>query len=165
MGTTGKGMKLGVNGFGRIGKLTAWHHINRKYFSELVINIGRHAGASCNAKPVIADIDEKQGCMTVDGIPVRFLRTARNPVEIDWRSHDVRIVVDTTGQFLDPAQSGDHPQGSIRGHLDAGAEKVIASAPFKFKDKSRELIGGMPDDAVTTVMGVNDTCSNRCSTF
>ncbi len=172
-------MKLGINGFGRIGKLTAWHHINRKYFGELVINIGRQAGASiediahyierdsnygllsgylygCNAKPVVGDLDEKQGRMTVDGIPIRFLRTARNPALIDWRKQDVRLVVDTTGQFLDPMQPGDLPKGSIRGHLDAGAEKVIASAPFKFKDKSKELAGGMPDDAVTTVMGVND---------
>ncbi|MDM8555016.1 glyceraldehyde 3-phosphate dehydrogenase NAD-binding domain-containing protein [Desulfococcaceae bacterium HSG7] len=179
MGTTSNTMKLGINGFGRIGKLTVWHHINRKYFGELVINIGRQAGVSiediahyierdsnygllsgylygCNAKPVIGDLDEKQGCMTVDGMPVRFLRTARNPAEIGWRNQDVPIVVDTTGQFLDPAQPGDLPKGSIRGHLNAGAEKVIASAPFKFKDKSKELADGMPDDAVTTVMGVND---------
>jgi len=179
MGTTGNRMKLGINGFGRIGKLTAWHHINRKYFNELVINIGRQAGNSiediahylerdsnygllsgylygCNAKPVIGDLNEKEGHMTVDGLPIRFLRTARNPAEIDWHKQDVRIVVDTTGQFLDPTLPGDLTKGSIRGHLDAGAEKVIASAPFKFKDKSRELAGGMPDDAVTTVMGVND---------
>ncbi len=179
MGTTDNAMKLGINGFGRIGKLTVWHHINRKYFGELVINIGRQAGTSiediahylerdsnygllsgylygCNAKPVIRDLDEKQGCMTADGIPIRFLRTARNPAEIDWRSQNVQIVVDTTGQFLDPAQPGNLPKGSIRGHLDAGAEKVIASAPFKFKDKSKELAGSIPDDAVTTVMGINE---------
>ncbi|MBW2662666.1 MAG: hypothetical protein JRD93_11920, partial [Deltaproteobacteria bacterium] len=33
-------MKLGVNGFGRIGKLTVWHHVARKYFDEIIINIG-----------------------------------------------------------------------------------------------------------------------------
>ncbi len=179
METTGNTMKLGINGFGRIGKLTAWHHINRKYFGELVINIGRQAGASlediahylerdstygllsgylygCNAKPVISDLDETEGRMTVDGLPVRFLRTARNPSQIDWRGQNARLVVDTTGQFLDPTLPGDFAKGSIRGHLDAGAEKVIASAPFKIKDKAKEAGGGMPDDAITTVMGVND---------
>jgi glyceraldehyde 3-phosphate dehydrogenase len=60
-------------------------------------------------------------------------------------------VVDTTGQFLDPTLPPDQPKGSIRGHLDAGAEKVIASAPFKIKEKSTP----MPADVVTTVMGVN----------
>ncbi len=179
MKTTDTTMKLGINGFGRIGKLTAWHHINRKYFGELVINIGRQAGSSlediahylerdstygllsgylygCNAKPVISDLDETEGRMTVDGLPIRFLRSARNPAQIDWRGQNVRLVVDTTGQFLDPTLPGDCAKGSIRGHLDAGAEKVIASAPFKIKDKAKDLGGAMPDDAVTTVMGVND---------
>jgi glyceraldehyde 3-phosphate dehydrogenase len=35
---------LGINGFGRIGKLTLWNHIGRKFFSEIVVNIGRKAG-------------------------------------------------------------------------------------------------------------------------
>ncbi len=39
-----KGLKLGVNGLGRIGKLTVWHHVGRKYFDEIVVNIGREAG-------------------------------------------------------------------------------------------------------------------------
>ena len=40
------GLKLGVNGFGRIGKLTVWHHVARKSFGEIVVNIGRQAGGS-----------------------------------------------------------------------------------------------------------------------
>ncbi len=39
-----KAVKLGINGFGRIGKLTVWHHVGRRYFDELVVNIGRQAG-------------------------------------------------------------------------------------------------------------------------
>jgi len=65
---------------------------------------------------------------------------------------DARMVVDTTGQFLDPTKSSDYEKGSIRGHLAAGAEKVVASAPFKIADKGAP----MPEDAVTTVMGIND---------
>ena len=79
-------MNIGINGFGRIGKLTAWHHVGRKYFSDIVINIGREAGTcladvahymerdstygalhtflhGCQAKPVITDIDENAGTM------------------------------------------------------------------------------------------------------
>ena len=44
--TASSGLKLGVNGFGRIGKLTVWHHVARKYFDEIVVNIGRQAGVS-----------------------------------------------------------------------------------------------------------------------
>ncbi|MCP3952798.1 MAG: glyceraldehyde-3-phosphate dehydrogenase, partial [Desulfobacterales bacterium] len=75
-------MKLGINGFGRIGKLTLWHHVSLKYFDEIVINIGREAGTCLediahyaerdssygllhgylyghNAEPRIKDLDEK----------------------------------------------------------------------------------------------------------
>ncbi len=61
-------------------------------------------------------------------------------------------MVDTTGRFLDPTRPADSPGGSLLGHLEAGAEKVIVSAPFKIKDKTRP----MPENAVTTVMGIND---------
>jgi len=61
------------------------------------------------------------------------------------------VVVESTGKFLDPTQPPDAPGGSIRGHLAAGAQKVIASAPFKLKDAP------WPKDAITTVMGINDS--------
>jgi glyceraldehyde 3-phosphate dehydrogenase len=101
---------------------------------------------------VISDLDEQSGSMRIDGIPVRFLRTHRNPAEIGWGDQGVGLVVDTTGQFLDPTHEPNHTGGSLRGHLAAGAEKVIVSAPFKFKDKGTLI----PEDAVTTVMGINE---------
>ena len=170
-----KGLKLGINGFGRIGKLAVWNHVARKYFNEIVVNIGREVGTSLediahyverdstygllhgfiygqNAASLISDIDEKSSSMTIDGMKVRFLRSFRNPVEINWREHGVKLVVDTTGQFIDPTFPADHPKGSLRGHLESGAEKIIISTPFKIKDKRNP----MPDDVITTVMGVND---------
>jgi len=89
--------------------------------------------------------------MRIDGTTVRFLRKERNPGALPWREHDVRLVVDTTGQFLDPTISADTAKGALRGHLAAGADKVIASAPFKIKAKATP----MPEDAITTVMGIN----------
>ena len=170
--------KLGINGMGRIGKLTLWHHVARRYFDELVVNLGRQTGTGfddlahyierdstygwlrCylhghNAEPAIREVNAGDGTMRINGVRVRFLQTDRNPADIGWRDFEVRLVVDTTGQFLDPTLPGDHPKGSLRGHLDAGAEKVIASAPFKLKDKKSDLSGAMPEDAITTVMGIN----------
>jgi len=166
---------LGINGFGRIGKLTVWHHIARKYFKKIVVNIGRNAGRSLEdiahylerdstygalsgylygfkAPDNIIEIDSSQDLIIADGVKIQFLKTDRNPADIEWRDHNVQIVVDTTGQFLDPTIDSDAPGGSIRGHIEAGASKVIASAPFKIKDKSKS----MPKDCVTTVMGIND---------
>ena len=168
------GMKLGVNGFGRIGKLTVWHHVARKFFDEIVVNIGRQSGTSLadiahyverdstygwlhgflyghRGQPVISDLNETDGSMLIDGTKVRFLRNQRDPVDIDWDLYDVRLVVDTTGQFLDPSRGMNNPRGTLRGHLAAGADKVIVSAPFKTQNQSTPP----PDDAVTTVMGIN----------
>ncbi len=168
-------MKLGLNGLGRIGKLSLRNHAAKKYFSEVVVNLGRNVGSGLEdiaaaiekdstygrlstyingykGGRVIENLDEAAGTMTINGLPVKFLRTARNPKDIDWQGNQVRLVVDTTGQFKDPTADADEGRGSVRGHLQAGAEKVIVSAPFKIKAKGLE----MPDDAITTVMGIND---------
>jgi glyceraldehyde 3-phosphate dehydrogenase len=171
-----EGKKLGVNGFGRIGKLTLWHHVGRKYFDEIIVNIGRQPGTSFadiahyverdstygwlhgylhghRAQPVISAVDETSGLMVIDGVKVGFLRTHRNPAEIGWRDHGISLVVDTTGQFLDPTLDAEKPGGSLRGHFECGAKKVVVSAPFKLKDKGAVT----PEDAVTTVMGINES--------
>ncbi len=168
-------MKLGINGLGRIGKLSLWHHVGRKHFSEIVVNLGRQVGRGLadiaaaierdssygrlsnylhgyRGGRVIEELNEDAGTMTVNGVPVKILRESRNPAEIAWKGNGVRLVVDTTGVFNDPTADADAPRGALRGHLAAGAEKVVLSAPFKIKAKGME----MPADAVTTVMGINE---------
>lgn len=173
--TTPRPMKLGINGLGRIGKLTLWHHIARRSFSEVVVNTGREIGRGLEdiasiierdstygrlgtylrghlTGRVVENLNEQAGTMTVDGIPLKILRKNRNPREIEWAQEGVRLVVDTTGVFTDPTTPADAPKGGLRGHLEAGASKVILSAPFKIRDKALS----MPEDAVTTVMGINE---------
>ncbi|MBU0676356.1 MAG: glyceraldehyde-3-phosphate dehydrogenase [Proteobacteria bacterium] len=168
-------MILGINGMGRIGKLSLWHHVGRKHFSSIVVNLGREIGTGLQdvaasmerdstygwlgnylhgyrAQRVIENLNEAEGTMTVNGVPVKILREARNPKDIAWKENGVRLVVDTTGVFNDPTAEPDAPRGAFRGHLQAGAEKAILSAPFKIKAKGL----AMPEDAVTTVMGINE---------
>jgi len=166
---------LGINGLGRIGKLTLWHHIGRKFFSEIIINIGRNAGTRLEdialyvekdstygqlhrylhgykAKRLIENLDEEKGTMLIDSIPVRILRESRNPRNIPWEELGVKIVVEATGKFTNPATSPDAKEGSLWGHLEAGAKKVILSAPFKIKEKDLSL----PEGIITIVMGINE---------
>jgi len=166
---------LGINGLGRIAKLSVWQHVGRKSFSEIVVNIGRDVGSSLDdvarfiekdstygtlhnylygykASRVIENLDEKSGAMTIDGTRVTILREVRNPKDIPWKSFGADVVIESTGQFTDPTLPPDAPGGALRGHLAAGARKVVVSAPFKIKDKT----ASMPEDAVTTVLGVNE---------
>jgi glyceraldehyde 3-phosphate dehydrogenase len=168
-------MKLGINGLGRIGKLSLWHHVARKHFSGVVVNIGREVGRNLTdlaamlekdstygrlgsylyghkCPQVIEEVDDERGTMVVNGIPVTILRSARNPRDIPWQKNGVKLVVDTTGVFTDPTTDPDAEKGALRGHMQAGADKVILSAPFKIKSKGLD----MPADAITTVMGIND---------
>lgn len=158
---------------GRIGKLSLWNHVAKKYFSEIVVNVGREVGQGLSdllqtiekdstfghlgvwlhgyrGDRVIENMDESSGTATIDGIPVRFLRTHRNPREIHWQQNGVKLVVDCTGAFMDPTTNA--ANGSLRGHLEAGAEKVVLSAPFKIKNKGQPI----PEDALTVVLGIND---------
>ncbi|MGE5383959.1 MAG: glyceraldehyde 3-phosphate dehydrogenase NAD-binding domain-containing protein [Omnitrophica WOR_2 bacterium] len=166
---------LGINGAGRIGKLTIWNHILNKHFGGLVVNAGRGVGKDLEAlihnithdstygslthflyghsgkKCEIKILDSQQNLVEIDGMPVKFLLSNRNPREINWSGEQVRLVVDCTGAFLDPTVPADSAKGSLRGHLEAGADKVIASAPFKIKDSTLK----MPADSSMMVFGIN----------
>lgn len=166
---------LGINGAGRIGKLTIWNHLLNKQFGGLVVNVGRgvgkdlqallhnittdstygslshflygHSGKKCEVKI----LDSAENLTEINGMPVKFLLNNRNPKDINWAANEVRLVVDCTGAFLDPTIPADNPKGSLRGHLEAGADKVVASAPFKIKDSTQK----MPVDSTIMVHGIN----------
>lgn len=166
---------LGINGIGRIGKLTLWNHLNLQHFDGVVINAGRQLGKSnddllhylttdstyrsldrflygyTGKTSNIKILDDSECLFEINGMTVKVLKKERNPKNVDWAKEGVRLVVDCTGQFLDPTVPADHPKGSVRGHIEAGAEKVIVSAPFKIKDSSRK----QPNDSAMFVYGVN----------
>ncbi|MEG1556669.1 MAG: glyceraldehyde 3-phosphate dehydrogenase NAD-binding domain-containing protein [Bacteroidales bacterium] len=168
---------LGINGSGRIGKLTLWHHLISKKFDGIVLNVGREVGKNLDdliqsittdstygslnhflygrtgktCKIEITDIENQ--VIEIDGFPVKVLNKERNPKDINWKKEGVRVVVDCTGKFLDPSVDANDPKGSIMGHLTAGAQKVIASAPFKIKKTDFLDVDNCP----TLIYGINHT--------
>jgi len=171
---------LGINSLGRIGKLTLWHHVGRKYFKEIIVNLGRESGTGLQSiaqmiekdatygllhrflygiksERLIEIKDEKKGKLVIDGIPVTILREARNPVDIPWRDYNVDLVVDCTGKFKDPTIQPDDSKGSIRGHLVKGAKAVINSSAFKIKNKALST----PADCVTLIYGINHSAFDQ----
>lgn len=166
---------LGINGAGRIGKLSLWHHLNTGYFDCFVVNTGRkvgreledtidyltkdstygsldrflygYSGKTCSIE--LIDRDEK--LFSINGVPIKILSASRNPRDINWAREGVQLVIECTGSYVDPAVPADHSKGSVRGHLEAGAEKVIVSAPFKIADGTKKL----PADSCMFVYGIN----------
>lgn len=163
---------LGINGFGRIGKLSLWYHLGGEDFDTIVVNLGREVGTSLNALLEYATkdstygplhrylrgregraesevVDESRGVVRLHGKEVRFLREKRDPREIPWREQEVSLVVDATGKFADPTTPPDDPKGALRGHLESGARTVVLSAPFKGVSE------GLPGDAAILINGIN----------
>ncbi len=166
---------LGINGLGRIGKLTLWNQLVHRHFEGVVINVGREVGTSLHHMIQVMEtdstygsldrflhgysgkgagfevLDEEKGLLAYDGFLIQLLRSERNPANIPWKDYGVRIVVDCTGRFTDPTAGAAREGGSLRGHLEAGADMVVLSAPFKIKDKTRK----MPEDSAMMVYGIN----------
>ena len=166
---------LGINGLGRIGKLSLWEQVRLRHFDGFVVNIGREVGTGLEAvlHTIERDstygtlkrflygysenafdikiLDQEKGLIEINGMPVTILRSARNPQDISWREHGVRLVVDCTGAHKDPTLPSGGGKPSVRGHLAAGAEKVIMSAPTKIPDKAAK----MPGDFGMFIYGIN----------
>lgn len=166
---------LGINGLGRMGKLTLWEQIRIRYFDGFVINIGREVGTDIEAVAhtierdstygsirhflfgyskknlKLSIVDKENGLFEIDGISIKILMESRNPEKINWGKYGVRLVIDCTGAFKDPTVNSDKSKGCIRGHLASGAEKVIISAPYKIKDPIAQL----PNDSAMFIYGIN----------
>lgn len=167
--------KLGINGLGRIGKLSLWNGLNAGHFDSFVINSGRAVGRKLedaidyltedstygsldrflygySGKKCKIEISNREaGIFAINDIPVKILTEARNPRDINWAREGVQLVLECSGAYVDPAAPADQGRGSVRGHLEAGAEKVIVSAPFKVGDSALK----MPEDCGMFVYGIN----------
>ncbi len=166
---------LGINSLGRIGKLSVWYHLLKRSFDGVVINVGREVGKTLDdlihnlcidstygslshflyghsGKNIkIEIIDKTNKIFSIEGFLIKVLSKERNPENINWKKEAVKIVVDCTGKFLDPSISPHEEKSCVLGHLSAGAEKVIVSAPFKIKHNPSADLTNYP----TLIYGIN----------
>jgi glyceraldehyde 3-phosphate dehydrogenase len=135
--------KIGINGFGRIGRLTL-RAIKQLYPEKLeVAAVNDLTDAGNNAHLFKYDstygiysgeVKATADSMMIDGKPIKVL-AERDPGKIPWADYGVSLVIESTGLFTDAPKAAAHLQG--------GAKKVIISAPAKGED-------------VTIVLGVNE---------
>lgn len=135
--------KVGINGFGRIGR-QVFRTITERHGQTLeVVAINDLGSASTNAHLFKFDstygryngtVEAEDNALLIDGRKITSF-SERDPGQINWGDAGVDIVVESTGIFTDATKAA--------GHMNGGAKKVIISAPAKNED-------------ITVVLGVND---------
>ena len=135
--------KIGINGFGRIGRLTLRTILSRQADKLEVVALNDLTDSKTNAHLLRYDstygeytgtVSATEDSIVVDNRSVKVL-AERDPAKIPWRDYGVEIVIESTGLFTDATKAA--------AHLEGGAKKVIISAPAKNED-------------ITVVLGVNE---------
>ncbi len=136
-------MRIGINGFGRIGRNFAKALLERHPGVEIVAVNDLTSAAECahlfkydsNYGTFAGDVGVDGDTIVIGGKPIKVL-AERDPGKLPWKDLGVDVVVESTGFFTDAAKAKAHIEGG-------GAKKVIISAPAKGED-------------ITLVLGVND---------
>src|SRR5687768_12289763 len=136
-------VKVGINGFGRIGR-QALKNILRVHGDSLdVVAINDLLDTKTNAHLFKYDsnygthqgtVEARDNSIVIDGEEIA-ISAERDPANIPWKKYGVQVVVESTGFFTDAKKAA--------AHIDAGAKKVIISAPARNED-------------ITVVLGVNE---------
>ena len=139
--------RVAINGFGRIGRLTLRTMLERHKKDLTIVAINDMADLPTNAHLFRYDstygifpgkVEIGEGILRIDGLNISAMNQ-KDPSRLPWRQLHIDIVIESTGVFTDAAQ--------VRAHLEAGAKKVIITAPAK-------------DEDITVVLGVNDSAYN-----
>lgn len=157
-------VKVGINGFGRIGRIT-FRAITEKYGDQIdVVAINDLSDPKTNAHLLKHDsnygnysrnIEVTEHGFLVDGEAVKVFKE-RNPADLRWGDVGVDVVVESTGFFTDATKA--------RAHVDSGgAKKVIISAPAKNEDATfvMGVNNELYDPAKHTVVS-NASCTTNC---
>ena len=134
-------MKIGINGFGRIGRLAFRAAIKRSDIEVVGINdlvepdyLAYMLKYDSTHGKFDGTVDVKDGNLIVNGKTIR-ITAEKDPANLKWNEVGAEVIIESTGFFL--------TQELAQKHIEAGAKKVVMSAPAK-------------DDTPTFVMGVND---------
>ena len=134
--------RIGINGFGRIGRNFLRAACADSALEIVAVNditdartLGHLLKYDSVHGAFKGSVEVKDGALAVNGKPIRVFAT-KDPGALPWKDLGVQVVVESTGRFTDRAGASKH--------LEAGAKKVVISAPAKEED-------------ITIVLGVNET--------
>ncbi|MBM3741069.1 MAG: type I glyceraldehyde-3-phosphate dehydrogenase [Acidobacteria bacterium] len=154
-------IKVGINGFGRIGRNVLRAGLNRPGIEFVATNdltdtktLAHLLKYDSILGPLEADIQHDVDSITVNGMDIKVF-AIREPSEIDWSSLGAQIVVESTGHFTDATKAAAHLRGSVK--------KVIISAPATHEHLTMVLgvNDGMYDPAKHHIIS-NASCTTNC---
>lgn len=155
--------RVGINGFGRIGRNAFKIAFDRDDLEIVAINdltdtktlahLLKHDSSYGTYKYDVGFDDQN---IIVKNQPIRVL-AEKDPAALPWRDNNVEVVIESTGLFVNPAKA--------RAHIDAGAKKVIISAPAK-GDGATTVVLGVNEDKLETAGEIisNASCTTNCIT-
>lgn len=155
-------MRVAINGFGRIGRVTMRAMLGRSDMEVVAINdltdnaTLAHLFKYDSVHGVYpGDVKHDEGHLIIGGKKVKALAEP-NPSDLPWRSLDVDVVIESTGRF--------RTRDLASGHLKAGAKRVILSAPAKGGDV-KTVVLGINDDILTGDEDItsNASCTTNCA--
>src|SRR4030043_1397392 len=133
--------RVGINGFGRIGRNVLRAGLNRKDLEFVAVNDLTDAKTLAHLLKYDsvhgkfgASIEGKKDAILIDGKEIKVF-ALKDPGQLPWKALGVDVVLESTGRFTDP-------EGGSQ-HIEAGAKKVVISAPAK-------------DPDVSLILGVNE---------
>ena len=154
-------VRIAINGFGRIGRNAFKIAFDRNDTEIVAINdltdaptlahlLKYDSNYGIYSKDVSADGED----LIVDGKHIRVL-SEKEPANLPWGEMNVDVVIESTGFFTDPAKA--------RAHIDAGARKVVISAPAK-GEGAKTIVLGVNEDDVTVDDQIisNASCTTNC---
>ncbi|MEM7784861.1 MAG: type I glyceraldehyde-3-phosphate dehydrogenase [Planctomycetota bacterium] len=160
-------IRVAINGFGRIGRLTFRNLVERSDEFEVVAvnDLTNNKTLATLLKydslhgrfPGTVDFDDSS--LTVDGKKINVYEE-RDPAKLPWGDLNVDVVVESTGVFRGRAKDG---KAGYDSHLQAGAKKVVISAPAK-DAPDLTCVLGVNDDQITDEMKCisNASCTTNC---
>ncbi len=154
-------IKIGINGFGRIGRLVFRAMAEEGGFDVVAVNDLQSAEVlaallrrDSTHGPYKGTVEAAEDAMIVDGEGVKVLGE-RDPAQLPWKELGVEVVVESTGVF--------RKRGECEKHIQAGAEKVLLSAPAR-DELDATIVIGVNDDVLKpehTIIS-NASCTTNC---
>lgn len=154
-------IKLAINGFGRIGRNAFKIAFERRDIKIVAINdltdtktLAHLLKHDSSYGTYDRDVKFDEENLIVDGEKIRVF-SEKEPKNLPWGEYQVDVVIESTGFFTDPKKAADH--------LEAGARKVVISAPAK-GEGAKTIVIGVNEDTVTEDDKIlsNASCTTNC---